>query len=345
MDCVTLVSELQAISEAVGPKRIVSILDDVKEGDKPSRQEINLLQPLVAFLNREDVIQCLREIQKCTTDPSWFDLLKDFIIEDPNSTRRIIRGYHSLGLSVAFTDLLVYQSGRPRVDMIPYVTEIDIQPRMYYPKPHEYILPQSRVLSTVTDAPDGVLLHSFTPVSRYQTGGIGYLTVLGGEQKEWCGTFYYYEPDSPVFIYATKALVTWNKITACLDLGVDIDIVYQAIYNARKDWIIFDDDDNETPGVPNNMGFQVEGDTKEEQWLNVIKAFQIRSIDPYVHLNEFNAAEDDLDQLVCQTAKDQGIDLIVLKYMTGEQRVVTEILDTRSRKESFDALCFPPMPL
>lgn len=297
----------------------------------------------ISFLNTKEFIECIRIMQKYTTVPSWFDLLKEFIVSEPSFQYEEITKYKDMGLSSEFINLLFYSTGRPRVDLGKYLSYFSINSK-FLNETHSNIniVQSSSILPlTVTDISDGFLSDIYIPVNRYQSGNIGYLTAHGGEQKQWCGTFYYYEPDSPYILYAPKVLVSWNKITACLDLGVEFDIVYNVIYKSRKDWIIFDDDG--TDGLPNNMGFSVPDGTKEEQWISVIKAYQNRTLDPYIHQDQFYAAEDELDQIMCEVARDQEIDVLILKYMTGETRIVTEILDTRTRKSSFENILFPPL--
>ena len=94
-----------------------------------------------------------------------------------------------------------------------------------------------------------------------------YLTVQSSQEgREWCGTFYYYEPNSEYILFSSVTLVSWNKITACLYFGVPFETVYNLLYNQIKDRIIFDiyDNDNEYEAYPNNMGFNVPGNNKEE---------------------------------------------------------------------------------
>jgi hypothetical protein len=48
---------------------------------------------------------------------------------------------------------------------------------------------------------------------------------------------------------------------------------------------------------------------------------------------------DALDEIICEMAKEQEYDTILLQREPGEKRVVTEILDVRNRKESYGAIC------
>lgn len=48
---------------------------------------------------------------------------------------------------------------------------------------------------------------------------------------------------------------------------------------------------------------------------------------------------DYLDQPICKLANEQGYDTIILQREPGETRAVTEILDVRSRRESYQNIC------
>jgi len=112
--------------------------------------------------------------------------------------------------------------------------------------------------------------NTLIPIIRYQKGMHGYLTTRKND-KEWCGTFYYFEPDSEYLLKTPKTLITWNKITAYLYIGIPIDIVYDLLYNVMNKRVTFDKNDNELEIYPSLIGFNVVGNSKEEQWLNVIK--------------------------------------------------------------------------
>lgn len=345
-----LVYGYDAVINKLGKKSVDDILHEYQKfGNRFGYGYSRLYKELVDFVNQPEFIEFIKDMQKYTTNPPWFDLLEGFLVADPENRKNAIEGYPALGLSEDFIKLLFYSSGRPRVNLKPYLDAVHVNPRFQTIEPYEYVLQPSTVLPlTVADPPDGILLNVYMPVNRYQLGMSGYYTTINEENKgkTWCGTFYYYEPDSPFILYAPKVLVSWNKITACLDLGMDFEDVFDILYNSRKDWIVGEDvtPDPIKDGYPNNMGFQVEGVTKEEQWRNVVKGYQSRSLDPTKHMSNMYAAEDEYDQYLCELARDNGIDVVILKYMTGETRVVSEILDTRDRVSSFENIIFPPLP-
>ena len=53
------------------------------------------------------------------------------------------------------------------------------------------------------------------------------------------------------------------------------------------------------------------------------------------HLLGYYAKEDSLDQILCDLARKFGYDVVILTNMVGSQQIVTEVLDTRPREESF----------
>ena len=57
----------------------------------------------------------------------------------------------------------------------------------------------------------------------------------------------------------------------------------------------------------------------------------------YLHLY---AAEDELDQPLCILGRKHNIDIIILENMVGSHLIITEILDTRDRMDSFSSLLY-----
>src|SRR5438132_6936899 len=52
------------------------------------------------------------------------------------------------------------------------------------------------------------------------------------------------------------------------------------------------------------------------------------------------ALEDKLDQPLCLLGREYNLDVIILRNMVGSHQVVTEVLDTRTREESFKSLIY-----
>lgn len=160
-------------------------------------------------------------------------------------------------------------------------------------------------------------------------------------------TFYYFEPDSEYILFSPYTLVATDKISTCLTLGVNFDDVVNIIYEKRKDWDIENGENPDIAGYPSYMGFDVSGDTKYEQWYNVVKGIYDGTIDLLKYQPEyypyFRDVEDAYDDILCKTAANSGLTCVILKHMISDTRLVTEVLDVRSRKESFSNLYFPPL--
>jgi hypothetical protein len=60
----------------------------------------------------------------------------------------------------------------------------------------------------------------------------------------------------------------------------------------------------------------------------------------YYHTLGMYAVEDPLDQVVCKFAKYLGFDTVILTNMIGSHQIVSEVLDTRLRAQSFNSLIF-----
>lgn len=278
-----------------------------------------------------------------------------------------IENYRKLGLSDEFINILLYKSGRPKVNMKAFLECYQLTPK-YLPKQpfivsqgvtsddviidgHHPILPfpytnikhhegDAYYMSNMQN--NLIYTNCIVPVIRYQIGMSGYLTCGPSySEKEFCGTFYYFEPDSEYLLFSPTTFITVNKITACLLLGININYIVYLLLFSKGNWIVGEDPDPTVDGYPNNMGFNVEGTTKREQWYNVVIGFYNGSINPEIHYPDMYAGEDKFDQPLCEIAKSKNITCIILQSMTGETRVVTEVLDTRSRIESFDNLYFP----
>lgn len=300
-----------------------------------------ILHPLIEYLNRKDFTECVLRMQTITTTPNWYELFEPFLITNPIDKDKIIEKYRLIGLTENFLRILIFSSGRPKINMLPYLEYFNIKPKYYRDN-----FQSSRVISHyiepyfVSNEKNGILENVLIPVIRYQQGMSGYLT--SGDSELSYGTFYYYEPESPCFLHSIKTLVSWNKITACLDFGIDIEIVQQMLYEKVKDRIMINEFDEAIDLYPKDMGLNTYG-TKREQWNQVVEFYRDRNLNPLIHLPDMYAVEDIFDELLHKTAIEKKIDMILLKYMTGETRVVTEIYDVRDRKISFENLLFPPI--
>jgi hypothetical protein len=57
-------------------------------------------------------------------------------------------------------------------------------------------------------------------------------------------------------------------------------------------------------------------------------------------LLDLYAKEDAFDQPICREASKKGIDLVIFTHMAGSFQVVTEVLDTKPREDTFRSLVY-----
>jgi hypothetical protein len=172
------------------------------------------------------------------------------------------------------------------------------------------------------------------PITRYSEGtGQGAYYKEGEEEKEYCGTFYYWEPDSHIYLLMGKSLYFPNKIAALLHFdpnNVELAIVIDNFVNSRK-----------FSGIIPDRAEIIRLLTTEERVTSKLYPFDnfFQMSDEYIG-NLFYALEDPLDQPLCLAARKAGYDTIILSRMPAQRRIVTELLDTRNRDDSLHNLAW-----
>lgn len=340
--CTDVLNNISEINKLYNKDSFEILLDPF---DKRYSELNKFFNKIINYTDDKNVIDCIWKLQKYSSN--WYNILNNYLLETPSDAFLINPKLKQVGFNPEFVnEILFYKSGRPKLDMTKYLDYFKINPKHYeFPILVKYKNPNY----FICNVNDGLYNNGYIPIIRYQKGMGGYLTTGGKyEEEKFCGTFYYYEPDSPYFLYGKTILVTWNKITACFDIGIDFETIYEKIYSVMKTRIDITENDEEIPANPNNIGFKVKGQTPEEQWKEVIKGYQLKDInylgleDNLLHISPLYAAEDALDQLLCLETKKKNIDLVIIKYMTGSTRIVSEVLDSRTRRESFSNIWFPP---
>jgi hypothetical protein len=205
---------------------------------------------------------------------------------------------------------------------------------------------ESPILRTV---PDNQL---FIPVTRYANDMSGSLYFKDKKPDEdFCGTFYYYEPESTTYLYSNSVLRAKNKREAVRTLweklvtegkssskGSVRDLL-QANYNQLM-YALEDSNLMFTPTQFIELG---------KTWSSAIDIDIYKfPIDPNIQDRQFYcaftlgfyAAEDDFDQALCELGREAGYSAIILEKMVGSRQIVIEVLDTRPREESFRNLHF-----
>lgn len=187
----------------------------------------------------------------------------------------------------------------------------------------------------------------FLPVIRYS--GL-YYSNNPTEQK-FCGKFYYYEPESMIFLYLGNYRIFGSKVSAYLELLEEAK--EKKVDMSRKETI------NNLLNVPginlikrskklpintseyNNVFFEeylkpyyytLLKNEDDIEYFPKIETTSLYPIDSSKYWNNQNMSpglHDFLDQPLCNLAKELEIDTIILQHEIGEFRAVSEILDTR----------------
>lgn len=175
------------------------------------------------------------------------------------------------------------------------------------------------------------------PVTRYSAGMRRSLFYSDSDQNTdvYCGTFYYLERDSKTYLRVNpnRIHISFNKSTA-----------YEEITGISKSQILSISDaemyleDHINGTLPSDL-IMTPSDYCD---YNIEKLPPNVSQTPHytgVKL-ELYGAEDSFDQVICEAAREKDIDVVLLMRMIGSHGVVSEVLDTRNRDESFSSLLF-----
>lgn len=250
------------------------------------------------------------------------------LIKHPDATPETVESLYQFVISRQIIDnYLIYPSGRPRTSLpfIPSIRTLDSIKNFRVisgdANPDRCWLLSPELMSKDAILQEDVLI----PVVRYEKGmGRGiYTTVLG---SGYCGTFYYFEPASDYYLFSSRVLISVNKLTA-----------YYYLMSEIGKWEIAKDEILETLRR-HQMYLPNLGNSAEDIFSTMLNR------DP--KLGKFNknlyAVDDEYDQRLCQVAKSEGIQVIILAIMTGANRLVTEVLDTRDRSISFSSIYKKP---
>ena len=175
------------------------------------------------------------------------------------------------------------------------------------------------------------------PVTRYAAGMSRGLYYSQEPEDIYCGTFYYLEPESNVFLNYHSSLTFKNKYEAMVKLEIPFDSSYLDLIPKRyfEGKLVLPSDLKLTP----LEAFSLFPDLFPNYTLNRVQSLPQNSkyIGQFIGLY---GVEDDFDQLICHKANDLGIDIIIFTDMIGSHQKVSEILDTRPRVESFNHLTY-----
>lgn len=185
----------------------------------------------------------------------------------------------------------------------------------------------------------------YVPVTRYsespETG------LYHTEKKEgMCGTFFYLEPESTIYLTGESFLVSQTKCSALNYILEHHSLPDELITVANKKItkymhkntynIVWERDElkSDLLYTPVELHEEIEyGDEDEVKSMVQYPLYTGELLDLY-------AAEDLFDQILCRCAREVGIKIVVLTRMVGAKQIVTEVLDTRDRAGCFSNLVY-----
>jgi len=305
----------------------------------------NRAEDLVRFLTWSSVDQILKTLP--TTSQQRTTLLAPYLWTTIDNTE--LSGNHKyLGIPPAFTELLLYpRSKRPLFDMRLFWQWYNADEQWREEPAPDWTVPPSQGL-LLDNSIEGVVKDQTLsiPVLRLQEGMSRGAYYKKSTTQEFCGTFFYFEPDSPANLLSRTTLIAVNKVRALQQLHVSLKQVIKIFYRSR--WLIdtgmpLEADTGRSVAVEfarSILGADVpilgDFDTLREAIYPVVlqrlynKNFDIDRFHPLMY-----AFEDMFDQFLCKAADKAGIETVLLTRMTGKNRLVSEILDTRDRRTIF----------
>ena len=308
----------------------------------------------------------------------------EWIIYDKNTIIENAKKYcNSIPLLLYDMNDYLYKNKRPKTDMSLYK---QIKSKTYNSLPfgkHKQSNPKGSLDQATTEtetSPEGLLaltddiikisnyIYEYknlncTPVTRYSAGMSKGLYYHDNDYKEYHGTFYYYEPESDVYLCFNKYLIYTNKYEALIDLrkrsNINIPVEFEDLneldlnleshkqiynfindyfkntYKCSSDMLCLPEDLKLTP----SEYYSIFPD-KYSNNINIIS--DIPSTKTYCGTFTYLYSRDDVfDQEIYILAKNLDIDVIILTKEIGKYQIVTEVLDIRDRISSFEQLIYP----
>lgn len=240
------------------------------------------------------------------------------------------------------------------------------------------ILDLSKVPSDIikSGAPFKIGESFYVPIVRYSNGMRNgcYFDSKDSDHK-YLGTFYYWEPESGCYLNmgkkfeffenkfdcATKMmfkLEQHDEITGGEDPNINklfrrlekythqiLNEVSGMLKKNYEEYHIFENnvlrDDDTTDTIENILHHEIISIYigEETKYLPVTKEYKSKMTYCYMK-SLFYAMEDELDQVLAQVLIFFGYDVVIFGRMAGMYRVVSEVMDIRTREESLKSLCW-----
>lgn len=264
----------------------------------------------------------LNQILNLDSEPRW--LYNTLETHKHNSIISAI----SLPLLLYAPELVYKGSKRPVNDM------------SIYRSPVSYKIKRDQIRDNTVELEGDI--WSVIPVTRYAAGmSRGLFYTENNDKTDFCGTFYYYEPESTTLLAYKTSGTFFNKYVAAESLNGAIDkygvsdILLKLSHNNYLMAYI-------NGKLPQDLMFTPDEYARYSYEINstFINTSGIPSQSLGYGGGILYAVEDALDQPLCKLGKDNNLDLIILKSMPGSFQLVTEVLDTRSREDSFKSLIY-----
>lgn len=297
----------------------------------------------LVFYNDEENIRTI--VDRLPYELRW-------VYKSLNEWRRLaLSNSGSIGLKLFAPELLYHKSKRP-------INSMDM-----FRRPDSYRINKRDVVNNKIKL-DRV--WNVIPVTRYAAGmsrGLFY----GEAQTEFCGTFYYKEIESKTLLAFNTSYSSFNKYTMFdelmeymedLEPGIQERIINSDFYNLSgeerlfRQGFVFKRSNFHRPTV-RRLDKYVEGNLPRDLMLTPMETYPYITTDQRTvikllpdkkyyagSLLGLYAVEDRFDQALCILGKKLGFDILILENMVGSFQVVTEILDTRSREDSFKSLVY-----
>jgi hypothetical protein len=242
------------------------------------------------------------------------------------------------------------------------------------------LLDLSKVPSSIikSGAPFKIADDFYVPVVRYSDGMRNgcYFDLNKECEFKFLGTFYYWEPESGCYLKmgkkfdffenkfdcATKMMfkleqhdeITGGKNPKIIKLFKKLEKYTHQILNelsatfkknASEEYLIFENnvlrDDSNSESIEHILEHEFISVYlgEETKYLPITKEY-ISKISYTYMKNLFYAMEDELDQILAQALIFFGYDVVIFGRMAGMYRVVSEVMDVRSREDSLKNLCW-----
>jgi hypothetical protein len=183
------------------------------------------------------------------------------------------------------------------------------------------------------------------PVTRYAQGMKRGL-YFESSDIEYCGTFYYYEPESTTLLAYKTSASYFNKYTAVIALNNKStnSKTLDDLDKLSQNEVFMDYVNGLLPSDLMMVPREYNEDLRDLSHFIPYSDNMLAKVALTPHyigtIADLYAQEDSLDQPLCELGKANNLDIIILESMPGNYQVVTEILDTRNREDSFRSLVY-----